>query len=66
MSNNDNYQYHLALAKEYYHDAPELIWEDSAVISIIRNEKLRVREALMGKTINGYIFRYRGLHCSIM
>ena len=66
MSNNENYQYHLALAKEYYVDAPESIWEDSDVISIIRNKKLGVREALMGKTINGYLFRYRGLHCIIM
>ena len=66
MNNNENYQYHLALAKEYYPDAPESIWEDSTVISIIRNKKLGVREALMGKTINGYLFQYRGKPCFIL
>ena len=42
---------------------PEII---EYVINIIRNKKLRVREALMGKTINGYRFQYKGLHCIIM
>ena len=51
-------------AKEYYNDAPKNIWTNPEVIRRILNGKAFEccpHNGLLGQTIAGYHFRYRGI-----
>ncbi len=65
MDNGDVFQENLTLTKKYYYTANDTIWSDPTVIDIIKNNPLRPREALIGKTINEYKFKYRGIPIQI-
>ena len=76
MDEEELFQTRLKTAKDYYHDAPESVWENPIVIRSIRRDKWgscgvtigddgQPVQGLLEWTLNGYYFKYRGMPCYI-
>ena len=62
--------YHLVDARVYYNDAPDHVWQDEQVLMYVRSGRALTAPgrgatwtSLMGKTVAGYKFSYRGVNC---